>query len=154
MPPHEELRFTIRTLLFECGLLWKDFNYHMISSRVIFLPTSLASAFHKSGHPNLKNMTFPPPHEWEFYEEKLVTCLGTSCQEEIGTVQVVGRDFLTVSFIIEDTINIPWANAQKLYLKGDFVYISNGHHQGRSGWITGIDGYKLLGQPLNYLLKA
>jgi len=103
---HEELRFTIGTLLFECGLLQKDFDYHMISSHIIFLPTSLASAFHESGHPNLKNMTFSPPHEWKFYEEELVTCLGISHQKEIGTVQLVGRDFLNVSFIMGDMINI------------------------------------------------
>jgi len=140
---HEELRFTIGTLLFECGLLQKDFDYHMISFHVIFLPTSLASAFHESGHPNLKNMTFPPPHKWEFYEEELVTCLGTSHQEEVGMVQVVGRDFLTVFFIMRDMIDIPWANAQKLQLEGNFVYILNDCHQERSGWVTGMDGYKL-----------
>jgi len=118
-------------------------DYHTISSHVIFLLTSLASAFHQSGHPNLKNVTFPSPHEWKFYEEELATCLGTSRQGEVGTVQVVGRDFLTVSFVTGDTINILWANAQKLHLKGDFVYISNGRHQGHLGWVTGMDGYKL-----------
>jgi len=133
MLPHEELRFTIGTLLFECGLLQKDFDYHTISSCIIFLLTSLESAFYESGHPNLKNVTFPPPHEWEFYKEELVTCLGTSHQEEVGMIWVVGRDFLTVSFITGDTINIPWANTWKLHLEGNFVYILNGHHQGCLG---------------------
>jgi len=73
----------------------------------------------------------------------LVTCLGTSCQEEVGTVWIVGRDFLTVSFIMRDMIDIPWANTWKLHLKGNFVYISNSHHQGHSGWVTGMDGYEL-----------
>jgi len=73
----------------------------------------------------------------------LVTCLGTSHQEEVEIVRVVGRDLRTVSFITGDTINIPWANTQKLHLEGDFVYISNGCHQGHSGWVTGMDGYKL-----------
>jgi len=27
--------------------------------------------------------------------------------------------------------------------QGNFVYISNGRHQGCSGWVTGMDGYKL-----------
>jgi len=108
-------------------------QYHMISFHVIFLSTSLASAFHESSHPNLKNVTLPSPHEWEFYEEELVTCLGTSRQEEVEIVRVVERDFLTVSFITGDTINIPWANTRKLHLKDDFVYISNSHHQGCSG---------------------
>jgi transcription antitermination factor NusG len=141
--PHEEPRFTIGSLRFECGLLRKDFDYHTISSHVVFLPTSLASAFHESGHPTVKNATFPPPHEWEFYEGELVTCLGTSHQEEIGTVRVVGRDFLTVSFVTGDTIDIPWANARKEHLSGDFVRISNGPHQGRLGWVVDIDGFEL-----------
>jgi len=51
MPLHEELRYTIRSRLFEFGLIWGAFDYHTISSDVIFLPTSLASAFHESGHP-------------------------------------------------------------------------------------------------------
>jgi transcription elongation factor len=91
----------------------------------------------------VKNATFPPPHEWEFYEEELVTCLGTSHQEKIGTVRVVGVDFLTVSFVTGDTIDVPWANARKEHLPGDFVRISNGPHQGRSGWVVDIDGYEL-----------
>jgi len=70
-------------------------------------------------------------------------CLGTSHQEEVEIVWVVERDFLTVSFVIGDTIDILWANAQKLHLEGNFVCISNGHYQGHSGWITGIDCYEL-----------
>jgi len=46
-------------------------------------------------------------------------CVDTSCQEKVRMVWVVGRDFLTVSFIMRDTINIPWANAQKLHLEGN-----------------------------------
>ena len=131
--PHEEPRFTVGTLLFECRLLWKDFDYHMISSHVIFLPTSLASAFHESGHPTIKNVTFPPPHKWKFYEEEFIMCLGTSYEEAVGMVRVVGGDFLTVSFSTGDTIDIPWANAQKIHLISNFVCILNGHHQGHLG---------------------
>jgi hypothetical protein len=143
-PLHEEPRFTIGSLLFECGLLRKDFDYHTISSHFIFLPASLASAFYESGHPTMKNATFPPPrNEWEFYEEECVTCVGTSHEEEVGTIRVVGRDFLTVSFATGDTIDIPWANARKIHLIGDFVRISGGHHQGHSGWVVDHDGLEL-----------
>ena len=76
MPPHEEPRYTIRSRLFEFGLIWGAFDYHTISSDVIFLPTFLASAFHESGHPIMKYASIPPPHEWEF-----VTCLGTHFEE-------------------------------------------------------------------------
>ena len=140
---HEEQRFTIRTQLFEFGLLRKDFDYHTISSHFIFIPTSLASAFHESGHPTVKNATLPPPNEWEFYEGELVTCPGTSYEEKVGMIEVVGRDVLTVSFTTGDIIDIPWANARKLHLIGDFVRISHGRHQGRSGWVVDIDGYEL-----------
>ena len=120
-----------------------DFDYHMISFHVIFLPTSLASAFHESGHPTIKNTTFPPPHEWEFYKEEFVTCLGTSYEEAVGMVHVVGGDFLTVLFSMGDMIDIPWANAQKIHLSSDFVCISNGHHQGHSEWVISCDGSEL-----------
>jgi len=74
-PPHEEPRYTIRSRLFEFRLIWGAFDYHTISSDVIFLPTSLALAFHKSGHPTMKYVSVPPPHEWEFYEQEFVTAL-------------------------------------------------------------------------------
>jgi len=80
-PPHEEPRYTIRSRLFEFGLIWRAFDYHMISSDVIFLPTSLALAFHESGHPTMKYASVPPPHEWEFYEQEFITCLGTPFEE-------------------------------------------------------------------------
>ena len=38
--PHEEPRFTIGTLLIECGLLWKNFDYHMISSHLLSISLS------------------------------------------------------------------------------------------------------------------
>jgi len=63
MLPHEEPRYTIGSWLFEFGLIWGAFNYHMISSDVIFLPISLASAFHESGHPTMKYASIPPPHK-------------------------------------------------------------------------------------------
>jgi len=143
-PPHEEPRYTIGSQLFEFGLIWGAFDYHMISLDVIFLSTSLASAFHESGHPTMKYVSVPPPHEWEFYEQQFVTCLGTPFEEQVGLVRVVGRDLLTVSFLTGDVIDILWANAQKIHVQGDFVRVSHGPHQGRSGWVvSGVDGYKL-----------
>jgi hypothetical protein len=135
-PPHEEPRYTIGSLLFEFGLIRGGFDYHTISSDVVFLPTSLASAFHESGHPTMKYASVPPPHEWEFYEGELLTCLGTPLEERVGTVEAVGRDFLTVSFLTGDVIDVPWANARKIHGEGDFVRISHGPHQGRSGWVV------------------
>jgi len=61
MPPHEEPRYTIGSRLFEFGLIRGAFDYHTISLDVIFLPTSLASAFHKSGHPTMKYASVHPP---------------------------------------------------------------------------------------------
>ena len=58
-------------------------------------------------------------------------------------VRVVGGDLLTISFSTEDMIDIPWANAQKIHLISDFVHISNGPHQGHSGWVISCDGSKL-----------
>jgi len=81
MPPHEEPRYTIRSQLFEFGLIRGPFDYHTISLDVIFLLTSLASAFHESGHPTMKYMSVPPPHKWEFYEQEFITCLGTPFEE-------------------------------------------------------------------------
>jgi len=81
MPLHEELRYTITSRLFEFGLIQGAFDYHMISSDVIFLPISLALAFHESGHPTMKYASVPPPHEWEFYEQEFVMCLGTPFEE-------------------------------------------------------------------------
>jgi len=53
-------------------------------------------------------------------------------------------DLLTVSFLTGDMIDIPWANAQKIHVQGDFVRVSHGSHQGRSGWVvSGVDGYEL-----------
>ena len=91
----------------------------------------------------MKKATFPPPTKWEFYEEECITCLGTSHEKEIGTVWIVGRNFLTISFAMGDKIDIPWANARKLRLTSDFVHISTGCHQGRSGWVVGIESYEL-----------
>ena len=50
-------------------------------------------------------------------------CLGTPFEKRVGLVQVVGRDLLTVSFLTGDVINIPWANAQKIHVQGDFVRV-------------------------------
>ena len=70
-------------------------------------------------------------------------CLGTSHEEVVGMVCVVGGDFLTVSFSTGDMIDIPWANAQKIHLISDFVHISYGPHQERSGWVISCDGSEL-----------
>jgi len=51
---------------------------------------------------------------------------------------------LTVSFLTGDVIDIPWANARKIHVQGDFVRVFHGPHQGRSGWVvSGVDGYEL-----------
>jgi len=92
----------------------------------------------------MKYASVPPPHKWEFYEQEFITCLGTPFEERVGLVWVVGRDLLTVSFLMGDVIDIPWANARKIHIQGDFVHVSHGLHQGRSGWVvSGVDGYKL-----------
>ena len=143
MPLYKELRFTIRSLLFEYRLLWKDFDYYMISLHFTFLSTSLASVFYKSSHPTMKNVTLLPSNKWEFHEEKLVTCLDTSHEKKIGTIQVVEWDFLTVFFTMGDMINIPWANTWKLHFIGNFVCISHGRHQGHLEWMVDINDSKL-----------
>jgi len=92
----------------------------------------------------MKYVSIPPPHEWEFYKQEFVTCLGTPFEERVGLVRVVGRDLLTVSFLMGDVIDVPWANAQKIHVQGNFVRVSHGPHQGHSGWVvSGVDGYKL-----------
>ena len=70
-PLHKEPRFTIGTLLFECGLLWKDFNYCTI--------TTVCPVTHHR-----------PPWTGHFWPRVTVTCH----RRTLHTIQWLYRFFL------------------------------------------------------------
>ena len=135
---HAENIYTFNNCLFEHGLIIKTYDLHSISATVPSIPLSLFFLFRESGHPKVvaSRTAFPRPFEREFSEGDEVYVRSS---EKRGVITAVGPDSVEVDLVTgEGAVSVSWLDVRNVVSLGDFVEVTGGVYQGRTGWILGI----------------
>ena len=128
--------YLCNSLTFECGLLRKGFDFHLLSTVVLNISSQLSMLFQDSQHPRILASTFPPPQEWNFEEGEKVFVHSANRN---GSILSVGPDILEVDLGDIGTVAVPWYDVQKVIKTGDFFTITGGDQCGTSGWVNKVD---------------
>jgi len=126
--------FTLNGLDFEYGLLRKYFSFASIEADVLTMPSEQVQLFRFCRHPALDGCRYPRPQEWIFEEGERVVQLSSGRK---GLVTAIVPNYLELDFGGEnDTGCCPWNDVQKVVEAGDFIIITSGVHQGKSGFVV------------------
>ncbi|KAF8962226.1 hypothetical protein BDZ97DRAFT_1759458 [Flammula alnicola] len=124
-------------LVFEHGLVLKDFDYHSVASGVRDIPFHHFSMFRLSEHPGIELSLLPRPREWSFEEnDPVVVC----SSDKEGRLKVVEAHYAEVELAEEGVQRVPWYNIRKNIAVGQFVQVSSGPNLGNTGWVIEIVG--------------
>jgi transcription elongation factor len=123
---------------FAHGLVSKEFDFSSISSSSVHLTSAILSLFRQSEHPQLLAATFPRPIEWSFDEGERVLVKSSGKR---GVFRVADTYFAEVDYTNGEGVgSVPWLDLRKDIVTGDFVLVTVGLLQGRTGWVEGLQG--------------
>jgi hypothetical protein len=124
--------YTFDGLVFDHGLLLRDFNHHSLSPIFTRIPTNILFLFQLSAHPTVIASDFPCPKEWIFAEGEQIVILSLNKKATITAVQTT---HLEVDLATEEGIEaVSWHDVRKDFNVGDFVSV-----MGTMGWVDLVD---------------
>ena len=102
------------------------------------MPLEYFELFRISRHPRLT--TFPRPSEWCFAEGDAVYILDDSYPPAFksGVISTIRDDSAELD-TNEGIVCVGWLNICKIIRVGDFVEVTGGMHEGKSGWVEEVD---------------
>ena len=130
---------------FEYGLILKAYDFGSISTPVHQVDLALTYLFLESRHPKVISSTssFPRPLGWVFAQGDKVYVISPWGATEVrrGVITSVLMDSVEVDLGTEEgVVTVSWLDIRKVFSPGDFVEVTSGEHQGRTGWFNGVDG--------------
>jgi hypothetical protein len=137
----DELSWMILGWTFKHTLELRTFHWHSVLSTSVSMPSATFYKFKKAAHPDIMNMTFPCPSEWEFSEGECVVAIKPS--EMQGIIKAMHPHSVEVD--LEDGLgiaNVSWSNLRKYVAIGDFAEVISGALCGEKGWVVEISGDK------------
>jgi ribosomal protein L24 len=141
---HTDLRrrsdgtYTSRGLVFDHGLLRKDFDLHSLSPVLAGIPSRMVSLFWQSAHPAIvASSSLPCPQEWIFEESEKIVIRSSKRK---ATITAVRATHLEVDLASKEGIEaVSWHDIRKVFTIGDFVNVTSGPSQGTTGWIERVE---------------
>lgn len=133
----EDNIYSFRGDRFEYGLTTKSYPFGLVSTAVTSMPLQLFRLFLASGHPRLGPLLRPT--EWQFaVDDKVyvVDSIGnTSSSSPRGVISTLSKASVEVTTVEGDIHIITWPSLCKDLVLGEFVEVTGGVNQGRTGWI-------------------
>ncbi|KAF8973571.1 hypothetical protein BDZ97DRAFT_1751601 [Flammula alnicola] len=129
--------YSLGCLVFEHGLVRKDFDYHSVALGVRDIPFHHFSMFRLSKHPGMELSLLPRPREWSFEEDDPVVVCSS---EKEGRLKVVEAYYAEVELAEEGVHRVPWYDIRKNIAVGQFVRVSSGPNLGNTGWVIEVVG--------------
>jgi transcription elongation factor len=128
--------YTVPGFTFEHGLVRKEFDCHSISYAAN-IPLDVLFLFLGTKHPVVLNTWVPRPQEWDFeIGDEIIVC----STGKRGVVMVLEDDYLEVVLAsLEGLTRVAWADVRKYFVVGDFVRVTGGPSNGKTGWIVELD---------------
>jgi len=134
----DEDMYSFKGHTFEYGLIIKSYDFHSISTPVSCIPISLFNLFRWSRHPKVvaSESTFPRPSEWLFAEgdEVIVRPSGKR-----GFVIALSPTSAEVDLGPGGIVNASWLNVHKALCVGDYIEVTGGDFQGKTGWLDCVE---------------
>jgi hypothetical protein len=128
---------------FQHGLIVKRYSLDSVSTTVSSIPLKSFNFFHFSGHPELiaSESTYPRPSEWFFAEDDKVFIVPSF---KAGIISTLRNNSVELNTKDSGTVSVPWLKICKVIRGGDFVEITGGIHQGRTGWVVEVNMINLV----------
>jgi len=157
----DEKVYSFQGETFEYGLIIKHYDFDSVSTTVSSMPLDIFSLFRDSLHPGVIacGSTFPKPFEWCFAEGDEVLFLAESYRLtrtpafaysppkfKSGTISEVRADSVDLA-TKEGIVKACWLEICKVVHVGDYVEITGGTYQGKTGWVVGVRDFGILGVP-------
>ena len=128
--------YTSYGLIFEHGLLRRNFDLHSISPNSAGIPSRILQLFHLSSHPAVTGSKLPRPEEWIFEEGERVI---VASSEKEATIAAVNSTHLEVELATNEGIAaVSWYDVRKTFSTWDFVSVVSGPLRGTMGWVERI----------------
>ena len=132
-------RYTYAGHTFECGLIHKRLDFHSISSTPSTdMPSRLFFLFQQSEHPRVLASAIPQPKEWVFEEHEVVVICSSEKEGTIAAVQTTEAEVELANG--EGSIIVPLRDLRKVFVLGDFVSVTSGPFDGKSGLVINVNG--------------
>lgn len=124
---------------FEHGLIRKRLDFHSISSTPSTdMPSRLFFLFQQSEHPRILASAIPRPKEWVFEEHEVVFIYSSEQEGTIAAVQTMEAEVELANG--EGSVIVPLHDLRKVFVSGDFVSVTSGPFNGKSGLVVNVDG--------------
>jgi len=132
-------RYTYVGHTFECGLIHKRLDFHSISStHSTDMPSRLFFLFQQSEHPLVLASAIPRPKEWVFEEHEVVVICSSEKEGTIAAVQTTEAEVELANG--EGSVIVPLHDLCKVFVLGDFVSVTSGPFDGKSGLVINVNG--------------
>jgi len=125
--------------IFERGLIRKRLDFYSISSTPSTdMPSRLFFLFQQSEHPRILASAIPRPKEWVFEEHEVVVICSSEKEGTIAAVQTTEAEVELANG--EGSVIVPLHDLRKVFVSGDFVSVTSGPFDGKSGLVVNVDG--------------
>lgn len=123
-------------LVFEHGLVVKEYDYHAIAGDVSDMPLWNFTAFKCCGHPDVVVSNLPRPREWKFERNEKVIMCSSGMQ---GSFWAGQNEYAEVEMQVGLQC-VPWSDIVKMIEVGSFVQVEALAFVGKCGWLVNITG--------------